>query len=146
MPGGAGSGSGRATCQTRLANSSTGQSYASACTSCGKQTVTAPVSAGSVSTRIAASSADGSCSGRHTRSKYCDTGRKQSLTVTSPAYGSSSSCSNGDAPRSAKVSAGSSSTGSRLIVASAAPVTMLVAPGPTLVETAQVCSRSFIRA
>ena len=65
----AGSGSGRAMCQTRRANSSTGQSCAWACTSCGRQTVTAPVSTGSVSTRIALSSAAGSCSGRQTRSK-----------------------------------------------------------------------------
>ena len=98
-----------------------------------------------MSTRIAASIADGSCSGRHTRSKYRDTGRKQSLTVTSPESGSSSSWSSGDAARSAKVSAGSSSTGRRLIVARAAPVTMLVAPGPTLVDTAQVWRRSFMR-
>ena len=124
------SGSGRETCQTRLANSSTGQSYACACTSCGKQTVTAPVSAGSVSTRIAEISAAGSCSGRQIRSKYLLTGRNASFTVTSPAYGSSSSCSNGEAARSANVSAGSSSTGIRLMVASAAPVTMFVAPGP----------------
>ena len=118
-------------CQTRLSNSATGQSYASACTSCGKHRVTAPVSAGSVSTRIAASRAAGSCSGRQIRSKYRDTGRNTSLTVTSPESGSSSSCSSGDALRSANVSAGNSSTGSRLMVASAAPVTMLVAPGPT---------------
>ena len=54
---GAGSGSGRRTCQTRRSNSSSGQSNASACTSWGSASVTAPVSAGSVSTRIAASSA-----------------------------------------------------------------------------------------
>ena len=108
--------------------------------------MTAPVSAGSVSTRIADSSAAGSCSGRHTRSKYFETGRSVSLTVTSPANGSSSSCSKGDALRSANVSAGSSRTGIRLIVARAAPVTRLVAPGPTLVDTAYVWSRSFIRA
>ena len=54
----------------RGANSSAGQSKASACTSCGSASVTAPVSAGSVSTRIALSRADGSCSGRFTRSKY----------------------------------------------------------------------------
>ena len=74
-----------AMCQTRLANSSSGQSYASAWTSCGSASVTAPVSAGSVSTRIAASSADGSCSGRLTRSQYRETGLKASLTLTSQA-------------------------------------------------------------
>jgi hypothetical protein len=142
----AASGSGRPTCQVRSANSSTGQSKASACTSCGKHSVTAPVSAGSVSTRIADNRAPGSCSGRQMRSKYRDTGRKASFTVTSPDAGSSSSCSSDPADRVAKVSAGSRSTGSRLIVASAAPVSMLVEPGPTLVDSAQVCSRSFARA
>ena len=78
------SGSGRATCQVRSANSDSGQSNASACTSCGIATVAAPVSTGSVSTRIAPSSAAGSCSGRHTRSKYRDSGLNASLTVTSP--------------------------------------------------------------
>src|SRR5215218_5424907 len=130
------SGSGGGTCQTRFFNKSVGQSYASACTSCGKHSVTAPVSAGSVNTHIAESKADGSCSGRQMRSKYLDTGRKASFTVTSPESGSSSSCNSGEALRSAKVSAGNSSTGSRLMVAKAAPVNMLVAPGPTLVETA----------
>jgi 3D-(3,5/4)-trihydroxycyclohexane-1,2-dione acylhydrolase (decyclizing) len=125
---------------------STGQSNASACTSCGRQRVTAPVSAGSVRTRIAPSRAAGSCSGRQTRSNHRDTGRKASLTLTSPLSGRSSSCSSGPAARVAKLSAGISSTGSRLTVASAAPVTMLVAPGPMLVVTAHVCSRSFARA
>ena len=45
--------------------------------------MTAPVSAGSVSTRIAPSSAAGSCSGRQTRSKNRDSGRNASLTDTS---------------------------------------------------------------
>ena len=45
--------------------------------------MTAPVSAGSVSTRIAASSDSGSCSGRLIRSQNRDTGLKQSLTLTS---------------------------------------------------------------
>ena len=52
-----GSGTGRRTRHTRCSNSSSGKSNASACTSCGSASVTAPVSAGSVSTRIAASSA-----------------------------------------------------------------------------------------
>ena len=46
----------------------------------------------------------------------------------------------------AKVPDGSSSTGSRLIVASAAPVSMLDEPGPTEAVHTQVCSRSFCRA
>ena len=79
----AGSGTGRGMCQTRLANSSSGQSNASAWTSWGRATVTAPVSAWSVSTRMAASSAAGSISGRHTRSKNRESGRKASLAWTS---------------------------------------------------------------
>jgi hypothetical protein len=46
----------------------------------------------------------------------------------------------------ANVSDASSSTGSRLIVARAAPVTMFVEPGPTDAVHAQVSSRSFCRA
>ena len=108
--------------------------------------MTAPVSAGSVSTRIAFSRADASCSGRLTRSKYLERGRKASLTVTSPAYGCSSSWSTGLETRVAKVPDGSNSTGIRLIVASAAPVSMLVDPGPTDAVHTHVCSRSFCRA
>ena len=44
------------------------------------------------------------------------------------------------------MSPGSRRTGSRLIVASAAPVTMLVAPGPIDDVQASVESRFFIRA
>ncbi|GAB3906658.1 hypothetical protein GCM10027612_78340 [Microbispora bryophytorum subsp. camponoti] len=142
----AGSGTGRATCQTLRENSSSGQSYASACTSCGSASVTAPVSAGSVSTRMAPSSAAGSCSGRLTRSQKRLTGLRQSLTLTSYDRGSSSSCSTGEETRVANRSPGSSSTGSRSIVASAAPVTMLVAPGPIELVQASVDSRSDCRA
>ena len=61
---------------------------------------------------------------------------KQSLTETSPRPGASSCCSTGSGRRDAKTSPGTSSTGSRLTVASAAPVTMFVAPGPIeLVQT-----------
>ena len=80
------------------------------------------------------------------RSQKRDTGLKQSLTETSSERGSSSCCSTGLAPRVAKMSPGSSSTGRRLIVASAAPVTMLVAPGPIEDVQASVDSRFVIRA
>jgi hypothetical protein len=50
------------------------------------------------------------------------------------------------AARVAKKSLGSSSTGMRLIVASAAPVTMLVEPGPMEAVQAKACSRFLIRA
>ena len=141
-----GSGWGRGMNQTRSVKSSSGQSWASACTSCGSARVTAPVSAGSVRTRIAASSAAGSCSGRLIRSQNRETGLKVSLTLTSYERGSSSSCSSGLAARVAKKSLGSSSTGMRLMVASAAPVTMLVEPGPIEAVQAIACSRFRIRA
>ena len=95
-----------------------------------------------MSTRIAASSDSGSCSGRLIRSQNLETGLKQSLTLTSREVGSSSSCSTGLDTRVAKTSPGSSSTGSRLMVARAAPVTMLVAPGPTDAVQAKAASRS----
>ena len=145
-PSAAGSGRGRGTNQVRSVKRSSGQSWASACTSCGSARVTAPVSAGSVSTRIAASSADGSCSGRLIRSQNRDTGLNASFTLTSYERGSSSSCSSGLAARVAKKSLGSSRTGMRLMVASAAPVTMLVEPGPIEAVQAKVCSRFRIRA
>jgi hypothetical protein len=50
-------------------NRTSGHSYASAWTSCDSARVTAPVSAGDVRTRIAASTAGTSCSGRQIRSK-----------------------------------------------------------------------------
>lgn len=68
------------------------------------------------------------------------------MTLTSYERGSSSSCSTGVAARVANRSPGSSSTGSRLIVASAAPVTMLVAPGPIEPVQASVDSRPDCRA
>ena len=80
------------------------------------------------------------------RSKYRDTGRRQSFTDTSRVRGSSSSCSSGLAALVANTSPGSNSTGIRFTVASAAPVTMLVAPGPIDDVHANACSRSFIRA
>jgi hypothetical protein len=68
------------------------------------------------------------------------------LTETSKDRGSSSSCSTGLLARVANESLGSSSTGIRLMVASAAPVTMLVEPGPIEAVQARVWSRLRIRA
>ena len=107
-----------------------------------QEIVTAPVSTGSVSTRIAASRLDGSCSGRLMRSQKRETGLNASLTLISMLRGSSISCSTGLATRVAKMSPGSSKTGIRLTVASAAPVIMLVEPGPTEAVTAYVAIRS----
>jgi hypothetical protein len=84
--------------------------------------------------------------GRLMRSKKRDTGRKASLTETSSERGSSSSCSTGLADARGEDVAGSSSTGRRLIVASAAPVTMFVAPGPIDDVHASVDSRLRMRA
>ena len=95
---------------------------------------------------MACNNAWGSCSGRQIRSKYFETGRRQSFTDTSSDVGSSSSWSTGFARRLAKTSPGSSSTGMRFVVATAAPVTKLVAPGPTDVVQAKALSRSDIRA
>jgi hypothetical protein len=55
--------------------------------------------------------------------------------------GSSSSCSTGLPTRVAKMSLASSSTGIRLVVASAAPVSMLAEPGPIEAVHANACSR-----
>jgi hypothetical protein len=98
-----------------------------------------------VRTRIAASSADGSCSGRLIRSKKRDSGRKASFTETSYDRGSSSSCRTGLATRVANRSLGSSSTGIRLTVARAAPVSMFVEPGPIEAVQAIACSRLRMR-
>ncbi len=104
-------------------------------------TVTAPVSVGSVSTRIAFIRDGTSCSGRLIRSQNRDTGLNASFTEMSSVRGSSSCWSTGSGRRVTKMSEGSSSTGRRLVVASAAPVTMFVAPGPIEDVTAQVCNR-----
>ena len=80
------------------------------------------------------------------RSQYRLTGMKTSFTLTSPRHGTSSCCSTGSGRRDANTSPGSSNTGSRLMVAAAAPVTMLVAPGPIEVVQARVASRLRIRA
>ncbi len=63
------SGAGLRTCQSRSAKNSSGQSYASAWTSWGSASVTAPVSTGSARTRMACSAAGISASGRVIRSK-----------------------------------------------------------------------------
>jgi hypothetical protein len=99
-----------------------------------------------VSTRIASSSDGTSCSGRVIRSKKRDTGLNASLAVMIPSCGASICCSTGCGARVANVSPGSSSTGSRLTVATAAPVTMFVAPGPTEDVHAHVASRLRWRA
>jgi hypothetical protein len=131
----------RGIAHTRVSNNASGNSAASACTSCGSASVTAPVSAGDVSTRIASIKANGNCSGRLIRSQYFETGLKQSFTDTSRDEADSSCWSTGSGSRVAKISPGSSKTGSRLIVAAAAPVTMLVAPGPIELVHASVRSR-----
>ncbi|KQR97106.1 hypothetical protein ASG00_12555 [Microbacterium sp. Leaf351] len=60
--------------------------------------------------------------------------------------GCSSCCSTGSATRVANVSEGSSRAGRRLVVASAAPVSMFVAPGPTDAAEANVARRRWMRA
>ena len=101
----------------------------------------APVSAGSVSTRMALMSAVITCSGRSMRSQYLQTGRKASLVETARLPLCSSCCSTGSGWREAKVSAGKTSSGMLLTVAVAQAVTILAAPGPTLEEQAMIRRR-----
>lgn len=140
------SGSGRRMCHSRGCRNATGTSSCSACTSSGRAIVTAPVSAGSVRTRIAWSAIEKSCSGRTTRSKKRESGRNASVTWIEVSCGISICCSTGSVVRVAKVSDGSSSAGSRFVVASAAAVSMLAAPGPTEAVAAKVARRRCIRA
>ena len=80
------------------------------------------------------------------RSKNLDKGLKASFTDIVKSYGCSSCCRTGSATRFAKVSAGKSSTGKRFVVATAAPVSIFVAPGPTDDAHAKVERRRVIRA
>ena len=108
--------------------------------------VTAPVSTGSVSTRNPASSDGMSCSGRSMRSKNRETGRKQSVAAVIGETGSSTCCSTGSGKRVANWSEGNSSTGSRFVVARAAPVTMFSDPGPIEEVHIQVLNRFVVLA
>ena len=92
--------------------------------------VTAPVSTGEVNTRIASGKEVINCSGRLILSQYFDTGLKQSFTEISCDILLSNCCNTGATCLVAKISPGNNSTGIRLIVAVAAPVIILVAPGP----------------
>ncbi len=99
------------------------------------------MSAGSVSTRIAAGNAVNSASGRLIRSKNRDTGRSASFTDVSASTGCCNCCNTGPCRRVAYVSPGNNKTGSRLTVANAAPVTRFIAPGPIDAVTANVACR-----
>ena len=140
------SGRGLRICHSRSAKNSSGTSIVSAWTSSGRQIVTAPVSAGSVNTRIAPRSELKSCSGRLMRSKNLESGLNASFTDIVRSYGCSSCCSTGSDTRFAKVSAGKSRTGNLFVVATAAPVNILVAPGPTEDAQAKVARRRDMRA
>ena len=87
-----------------------------------------------------------SCSGRLMRSKKRDTGRNASLTDTSSEVGSSSCCRTGSGVRVANWSEGKMRTGRRLVVARAAPVTMLRDPGPIDAVVIQVWRRFVVLA
>ena len=104
---------------------------------------TAPVSAGSVSTRMALIRAVISCSGRATRSQYLQTGRNASFVVMPRQEGCSICCSTGSGWRVEKASPGKSSSGILLTVAQAAAVTMLAAPGPIDEAQAMIFFLSF---
>ena len=108
--------------------------------------MTAPVSAGSSSTRIASGIESISCSGRVMRSKNALSGRKASFTVRSASSPCSSACITGPWRRFANVSEGSKKTGTRLTVAVAAPESRFVDPGPIDAVHASVESRLQLRA
>ena len=127
--------------QTRLPNISTGKSNAYVWMSCGRPRKTAPVSTGEVRMRITSGMTVMTCSGRLIRSQYLTTGRNVSLALVSCDPWCSSCCRTGLCTRSAKASPAISRTGTWLIVADAAPVTMLVAPGPMEVRHAKAPSR-----
>ena len=91
----------------------------------------APVSAGSVSTRIALISAVISCSGRVILSQYLHTGLNASFVVVARLLLCSSCCRTGSGCLEAKVSAGNTRRGMLFTVAVAHAVTMFAAPGPT---------------
>ncbi len=80
------------------------------------------------------------------RSQKRDTGRKQSLAETVGSPKCSTCCSTGSGLRSAKMSPGRNSTGRRLTWATAAAVTMLVAPGPMDVVQAIIRRRRQVLA
>ncbi len=82
-----------------------------------------------------------SCSGRAIRSQYRLTALNASLAVTLGSENCSTCWSTGSGCRQAKVSPGRSSTGMRFTVAVPAAVTMLSAPGPIELVTAQICRR-----
>src|SRR3979411_2071143 len=84
------------------------------------------------------------CSGRWMRSQYRDTGLKQSFTEMSCDAEDSSCCNTGETFLLAKISPGNNSTGRWLMLASAAPVTMFVAPGPIEVVQAKERSRKLV--
>src|SRR5690606_6422958 len=128
---------------TRFWNISSGKSKASACTSWGMQRVTVPVSAWEVSTRITSGKAVINCSGLLIRSQYLDTGLKQSFTDTSCDRLDSSCCNTGATCLVANISPGIKSTGILLIVAAAAAVSILVAPGPMDEVQTKVCNLFF---
>ena len=101
--------------------------------------MTGPHVAGSISVSTAAGRLPRSCSGRLRRSQKRETGRKQSLALTVGSPNASTCWRTGSGRRSAKTSPGRNSTGSRFTWATAAAVTMFVAPGP--IEVVQAITR-----
>ena len=89
-----------------------------------------PQSAGSSMVFTALGRAWTTWAGSVIRSQYRTTARKASLTVVPGAPKCSTCWRTGSGIRWSKVSPASSSSGSRLAMATAAAVTMLVAPGP----------------
>src|SRR5580765_101502 len=91
---------------------------------------TGPQSAGSSNVATACGSECTTCSGLTMRSQYRVTALKASLTVSEGSWKCSTCCSTGSGIRLRNVSPEISNSGSRLEWATAAAVTMFVAPGP----------------
>ena len=105
--------------------------------------VTVPVSAWDVSTLITSGKAVINCSGLLILSQYLETGLKQSLTDISWVRLDSNCCSTGATCLVANISPGIKRTGILLMVAAAAPVSILVAPGPIEDVQTKVCNLFF---
>ena len=101
--------------------------------------VAGPQSAGSSISWIACGRDARICSGLVILSKYFDTDLKESFAVSMGELKFSTCCKTGSGKRLANVSPGKSNIGRRLLIATAAAVTIFVAPGPTDEVAIKIC-------
>ena len=102
-----------------------------------------PQSAGSSITCKACCKLEIICSGLVILSKYLVTGLKASLAVMPGLLKCSTCCKTGSGKRLEKVSPGKKSIGTRLLIATAAAVTIFVDPGPTDEVATKICFLLF---